>query len=87
MINWKYFFGMSGNRTFNRCYKAEIKGVRVEKHASNQGVTYSIGNIDKANTKYKTEDDLIKAVNANTRNDCFNCQGCGCTVCDGFGTI
>ena len=32
-IDWKYFFGGSSGRTFDRYYKAEINGKRVEKHA------------------------------------------------------
>jgi len=49
-LNWKYFFGGHGNggRTFDRYYKDEVNGVRVEKHASNKGVWYSIGNMVKA---------------------------------------
>ena len=60
-IDWKYFFGGSGGRTFDRYYKAEINGKRVEKHASNRGVKYSIGNIDEAKKKYKTEKELSEA--------------------------
>lgn len=47
-IDWKYFFGGSSGRTFDRYYKAEINDKRVEKHASNRGVKYAIGNIDEA---------------------------------------
>ena len=53
-IDWKYFFGGSSGRTFDRYYK-------VEKHASNRGVKYSIGNIDEAKKKYKTETELSEA--------------------------
>jgi hypothetical protein len=60
-IDWKYFFGGSSGRTFDRYYKAEINGKRVEKHASNRGVKYSIGNIDEAKKKYKTETELSEA--------------------------
>lgn len=60
-INWKYFFGGSGGNTFDRYYKAEINSQRVEKHASNRGVEYSIGNMDEAKEKYKTESELIAA--------------------------
>lgn len=60
-IDWKYFFGGSSGRTFDRYYKAEINGKRVEKHASNRGVKYAIGNIDEANKKYKTEKELSEA--------------------------
>lgn len=63
-IKWKYFFGGhdNGGRTFDRYYSAEINGVRVEKHASNRGVKFSIGNIDKAKIKYKTEKELLAAL-------------------------
>jgi len=64
MIEWKYFFGGYSGMSFDRFYKAEINGQRVEKHASNIGVEYSIGNIDEAKITYKTEEELIKAVNA-----------------------
>lgn len=60
-IDWKYFFGGSSGRCFDRYYKAEINGKRVEKHASNRGVKYSIGNIDEAKKKYKTELELSEA--------------------------
>lgn len=60
-IDWKYFFGGSSGRTFDRYYKAEINGKRVEKHASNRGVKYAIGNIDEAKKKYKTEKELSEA--------------------------
>jgi len=60
-IDWRYFFGGSSGRTFDRYYKAEINGKRVEKHASNRGVKYAIGNIDEAKKKYKTEKELWEA--------------------------
>ena len=60
-INWQYFFGGGGGRTFDRYYKAEANGILVEKHVSNQGVEYSIGNIDTSKT-YKTENALLNAL-------------------------
>jgi len=60
-FNWKYFFGGCGGETYERYYKAEINGKRVEKCASNRGVKYSIGNIDEAKKKYKTEKELSEA--------------------------
>lgn len=60
-IDWKYFFGGSSGRTFDRYFKAEINGKRVEKHSSNRGVKYAIGNIDEAKKKYKTETELLEA--------------------------
>ena len=60
-IKWQYFFGGSINngRSYDRYYKSEIKGIRVEKHVSNRGVRYAVGNIDKAKIKHKTEEELI----------------------------
>ena len=39
----------------------EINEKRVEKHASNRGVRFAIGNIDEAKKKYKTEAELLEA--------------------------
>jgi hypothetical protein len=61
-IEWKYFFGGSSGRSFDRYYYSEINGIRVEKHASNRGVKYAVGNIGLAKKKYKTESELIEAV-------------------------
>ena len=60
-INWIYFFGGGGGRIFDRYYKAEINGKRAEKHASNKGTMYAIGNIEQAKKKYSTEAELIEA--------------------------
>ena len=64
-IEWKYFFGGCCGTSYDRYYKAEINGIRVEKHASNNSVKFSIGNIDKAKIKYKSEEQLITALNTN----------------------
>jgi hypothetical protein len=61
-IRWKYFFGGSTGKSFDRYYKAIINGVECEQHCSNKGVEFSIGNIDKAKIKYKTEKELIYAL-------------------------
>jgi hypothetical protein len=61
-IKWKYFFGGTCGRTFDRYYKAEILGVTVERHGSNKGVEFAIGNIDDAKVKFKKEWDLFLAV-------------------------
>ena len=61
-IIWKYFFGGHGGKSFDRYYKSEVNGQRVEKHASNSGVEYSIGNMDEDKVKYKTESELIEAL-------------------------
>ena len=62
-INWEYFFGGSSNggKIYDRYYKSEINGKRVEKHASSKGIRYAVGNIDEAEVKFKTESELIKA--------------------------
>lgn len=64
-IDWQYFFGGSSHngRSVDRYYKAEINGVRVEMHATLKSRRYSIGNIDKAKIKYKTEAELLTALN------------------------
>jgi hypothetical protein len=61
-INWKYFFGGSCGKSFDRYYYAEINGQRVEKHGSNRGVEYAVGNIDEAKKKYKTEEQLLNSL-------------------------
>ncbi len=66
-INWKYFFGGSGGNTFDRYYYDIINGVRVERHASNRRVRYSIGNMDHAKVKYSTEKELIEALNQTSK--------------------
>lgn len=65
-IVWEYFFGgqtTSGRAT--RFYSAYVGRIRVEKrwHSPNN-LSYSIGNYDKAKKKFKTEDELLKAVAA-----------------------
>ena len=60
-IDWKYFFGGTSGRSFDRYYYSEINGIRVEKHASKKGVEFGIGNIDKSK-KIKTEEELTKKV-------------------------
>ncbi len=64
-LDWQYFFG-GGNvgKRFDRYYKAEVNGVRVEKHGSKRGTKYSIGNMDKAEIKYDTEAQLLEALNS-----------------------
>jgi len=62
-LQWKYFFGGCSGNKFDRYYKAEINGKQVEKHASNKGTKFAIGNIDEAKKKYKTEQELIDKAN------------------------
>lgn len=62
-IDWDYFFGGSHEGGFDRYYQANIDGVRVEKHATRNSVRFSIGNMDKAKVKFKTEQELINAIN------------------------
>lgn len=61
-IKWQYFFGGHGEKYFSRYYKADIDGIRVERHDSNRHTKYSIGNMDYAKIKYNTEAELIAAV-------------------------
>jgi len=62
-IEWEYFFGGSGEHY----YKAEIDGVRVEKHVFRGGCRYAVGNMDLAKQKFKTELELIQKVNIITK--------------------
>ena len=61
MIEWKYFFGASyKNGYYDRYYKAEVKGVRVEKHVTPRFTRFAIGNIDEAKIKFDSENELIQ---------------------------
>lgn len=60
--DWKYFFGGGKLPNQEHYYKAYINGQRVEKHTFLGGVKYSIGNMDEAKIKYKTEKELFQAV-------------------------
>jgi len=62
-IEWKNFFGGHGDKWFDRYYKAEINGHRVEKRETNRMTRFSIGNMDLAKKKFKTEAELIIEVN------------------------
>ena len=64
-INWQYFFGVGKIGHKRRYYKSEINGIRVEKSQSVRITEYSIGNMDEAKEKYKTEEELIEAVKQN----------------------
>lgn len=68
-IVWEYFFGGTSGRHFDRYYQADINGIRVEKHASNRGCKYAVGNIDKAKIKYTTESELIESLTFNQKNE------------------
>ena len=61
-IDWQYFFGGGTIPHQQHYYKAEINGIRVEKHTFRGGVEYSIGNMDEAKIKFKTEEELLKAI-------------------------
>lgn len=61
-IKWDYFFGGGSGTSFDRYYKAIINGVRCERHSSNTGTVYAIGNIDEAKKTYKSEFKLLKAL-------------------------
>lgn len=60
-IEWEFFFGFRSKGAYNRYEKAEINGKRVEKYSFRGGVKYSIGNMDEAKKKYKTEIELYEA--------------------------
>lgn len=61
-IIWKYFFGSKTKNTFDRYYRSSVNGIYIEKHASNSGTKYSIGNIDKAKIIYNSEEELLTAL-------------------------
>lgn len=63
-LKWVFFYGTrsGGGAYYDNYYSTEIDGKRVEKHANNRGITYTIGNHDTALTKFSTELDLILAV-------------------------
>lgn len=62
-IEWELFFS-GGNSSVYQCYyKAEIDGVRVEKMTHTKAADrFSIGNMDYAKKKYKSETELLKAL-------------------------
>ncbi len=63
-IDWKYFFGGSSNngKSFQRYYKSEINGLRVERCCSHKGTKYCIGNMDEAKVKHNSEEELLSEV-------------------------
>ena len=62
-INWEKFFSGGSQSHYQSYYKAEINGVRVEKMTSTKmSDRFSIGNMDNAKTKYKSEKDLLEAL-------------------------
>lgn len=86
-VEWSYFFGGQFGKVSERYYKAEINGVSCEKHAVGNRVEYSIGNMDNAEVKYKSVDELLaavgKIVSYDTARQCDN-VGCGKPVDEGF---
>lgn len=66
-FNWEYFFGGGKIPYQEHYYKCEVNGKRLEKHTFRGGVEYSVGNMDKAKKKYKTEKELLQAI----------CENCG----------
>jgi len=59
-IEWKKFFSGGSSSHYQCYYMAVINGVRVEKMTSTKHTDrFSIGNMDKAKTKYKSEKDLL----------------------------
>lgn len=69
VIEWKYFFGGSCGKNFDRYYYAFIDGIRVEKHSNRKGSTYSIGNIDNSKNRFTTENELIKFLHDEKHNN------------------
>ena len=61
-IDWHYFFGGGAIPHQHHYYKSDINGLRVEKHTFNGRVEYSIGNMDNAKIKFKTEKELLDAI-------------------------
>lgn len=84
-IDWKYFFGGGIIPNQHHYYKSCINGIRVEKHEFKGGIEYSVGNMDEAKIKYKTEIELLNAV---TPVECLKCQqGMPCPFCNGLGFL
>jgi hypothetical protein len=84
-IKWEYFFGGGTMPNQEHYYRAVINGIRVEKHTFRGGVEYSIGNMDEAKIKYKTEKELLEAI---TPVECLKCQpGMPCPFCNGSGFL
>lgn len=61
-ISWEKFFSGGSLYNYHCYYKAFINEIRVEKHTFKSGVEYSIGNMDNAKIKYKSEKDLLEAL-------------------------
>jgi hypothetical protein len=84
-ISWQYFFGGGKIPHQEHYYKATVNGFRVEKHTFRGGVEYSVGNMDDAKCKYKTEKELLDAI---TPVECLKCQpGMPCPFCNGSGFL
>jgi len=82
-IDWKYFFGGGTMPYQEHYYKATVNNIRVEKHTFRGGVEYSVGNMDDAKCKYKTEKELLDAI---TPVECLKCHpGMPCPFCNGSG--
>ena len=63
VFKWQMFFsGGEIGKNYECFYKDFIEGKRVEKHEFRGGVRYSIGNMDVAKNKYKTEIELLNAL-------------------------
>jgi len=85
VIDWQYFFGGGTMPYQEHYYKATVHGLRVEKHTFRGGVEYSVGNMDEAKKKYKTEKELLDAI---TPVECLKCQpGMPCPFCGGSGFL
>lgn len=58
-ISWEYRCGWSGEYNFERVYKSVIDGITIWKNATRNKVSYTIG---EKSRKYKSEQELIKAL-------------------------
>ena len=75
-IEWELFFGGGNSTTYQCYYKAEINGVRVEKMTHTKAADrFSIGNMDYAKKKYKSEKDLLEALEEKEKEAIENADG------------
>lgn len=58
-ISWEYRCGFTSGTNFERVYRSTVNGTAVWKNSSRNKTTYFIGE-----KEYKTEEELIKAVNS-----------------------
>lgn len=62
-IEWKLFFSGGSAKTYQCYFMAMINGIRVEKMTHTKAADrFSIGNMDYAKKKYKSEKELLEAL-------------------------